>query len=100
MTTDGNSLNDRQLALVHDTLEAVKLSEGIVHRPECNKAIGFAEIYAYATQPQHEPSAELLSALDGECACVGISRRYCETFPYTGCPKLRRRVAVKYRRGR
>ncbi len=66
MTTDGNSLNDRQLALVHDTLEAVKLSEGIVHRPECNKAIGFAEIYAYATQPQHEPSAELLSALDGD----------------------------------
>lgn len=66
MTTDGKSLDDRQLALVHETLEAAKLGENLLRQVENPPAVGFAEVYAYATDPRHQPRAELLSALDGD----------------------------------
>jgi hypothetical protein len=64
MATDPNTLNDRELTLVRNTLDAADLAERLLEDEGQTVAIGFAEIHAYATRPDHNPSDALLRALD------------------------------------
>jgi hypothetical protein len=64
MATDPITLNDRELTLVRNTLDATDIAGRLLEGNTQNAAIGFSEIYAYATRPDHSPSAALLRALD------------------------------------
>lgn len=49
---------------VRQALDAAAVAERLTGTAGRPAAIGFAELYAYATDPAHTPRAELLSALD------------------------------------
>lgn len=66
MATNGKTLNDAEQLLIRQALDAAELSDKLLQSESTAPAIGFAELYAYATQPDHVPSATLLAALDTE----------------------------------
>ena len=57
-----NPLSDQEMTLVRNALDAVELTDQMLASAE-NATVSFAEIYAYATDPEIEPSARLLQAL-------------------------------------
>ena len=57
-----NPLSDQEMTLVRNALDAVELTDQMLASAE-NATVSFAEIYAYATNPEIEPSAWLLQAL-------------------------------------
>ena len=63
MTTDNSPLNDQEMMLVFNALDAMELNDQILKFPAEGKNISFAEIYAYATKPDYNPSDQLLMAL-------------------------------------
>lgn len=66
MATDPNTLNDRELTLVRNTLDATNMSGHLLKGDGKSTTIGFSEIHAYATRPDHSPSDALLRALDSD----------------------------------
>lgn len=66
MATDRNTLNDRELTLVRNTLDAADMADHLVKAEGQTPIIGFAEIHAYATRPDHIPSDALLRALESD----------------------------------
>ena len=66
MTTDPNTLNDRELTLVRNTLDATNMAGHLLKGDGKSTTVGFSEIHAYATRPDHSPSDALLRALDSD----------------------------------
>ena len=63
MTTTKSSLNEQEMTLVLNALDAKKLTDQILDFPVQGKKTSFAEIYAYATEPNYDPSDQLLKEL-------------------------------------
>ena len=66
MATDPNTLNDRELTLVRNTLDATNMAGHLLKGDGKSTTVGFSEIHAYATQPDHSPSDALLRALHSD----------------------------------
>ena len=66
MATDPIKLNDREMTLVRNALDAAEMTEHLLHGDAQTTSIGFAEIYAYATQPNYRPSDALRLALTSD----------------------------------
>ena len=66
MATDPITLNDQEQTLVRNTLDAVNIAKRLLEEDVQIAVVSFAEIYAFATQPNYKPSGALLSALDSD----------------------------------
>lgn len=66
MATDGKTLSDQELKFVRESLDAAELADRLLRNDTNASVIGFAEIHAYATRPDHMPSDALLRALEGD----------------------------------
>jgi len=58
-----NPLNDHEMTLVRHALDAVELTDQILNSNAESTTVSFAEIYAYATDPNVLPSERLMQAL-------------------------------------
>ncbi len=63
MTTDETVLDPAALALVRRALDAKALSESVLEGNGDRPAIGFADLYRYATDPDYQPKPELVRAV-------------------------------------
>ena len=66
MATDGTELSEAEMALVQRALDVAEVSDRLLHAPTAATAVAFADLYAYATRPDYQPSDALLTALESD----------------------------------